>query len=173
MTHAHGDHMGSLKAIAERTHAPVLAQRIEAPALASGNALRPRGLTTLGKVVTVFTGLFARTASGSPCPPDIVVDDERSLAHFGVQGRAIHTPGHSAGSLTLLLDSGEAFVGDLCAKYPLIGGGSYVPFFGDDRETVYRSWERLLAAGATCIYPGHGSPFPASELREELARAKR
>lgn len=120
-----------------------------------------------------FMGRFVKAAAGLPCPPDILVDDELPLADFGVRGRALHTPGHTSGSLSLLLDDGSAFVGDLCARIPLIGGRSYVPFFGEDQEIVYASWRRLLAAGATRIYPDHGPAFPASALRDELARTKR
>jgi glyoxylase-like metal-dependent hydrolase (beta-lactamase superfamily II) len=172
VTHAHGDHVGSLHALAERTAAPVLVHRSEAPALASGVALRPHGLTTVGKIAAALTGRFATAASGRPCQPDIEVDEERSLADFGVRGRAIHTPRHTAGSLSLLLDSGEAFVGDLCANYGVVSRGSYVPMFGEDRQAVYASWSRLLDAGATRLYPSHGAPFPASALKAELARVR-
>ena len=175
VTHAHGDHIGSLQAVVARSHAPVLVSRIEAPALASGRALRPAGITFAGWLMSKAMGAFASAASGSPVKPDVEVDDEIRLDEFGVKGRAIHTPGHTAGSLSLLLDdTGEAFVGDLCAKYPVISGGSYVPFFGDSRETVYASWRRLLDAGATLFYANHSrEPIPADVLRDELARAGR
>ena len=169
ITHDHGDHAGSLKAIAEASHAPVLASRIEAPALARGESLMPHGLTFAGWLFSKVMGTFVKAASGYPCKPDVEVDDEMSL-----EGRAIHTPGHTAGSLSLLLDPGEAFVGDLCAKFPVISGGSYVPFFGESREDVYASWRRLLDAGATTFYADHSrEPIPAEVLRSELARAGR
>ena len=171
ISHAHGDHMGSLQAVAKATGARVLAQRIEAPALAAGVTLMPRGLTTFGKLFERFMGGFVRAASNLPCPVDVVVDDERSLADFGVAGRVLHTPGHTSGSLSILLDDGDAFVGDLCAKMPLVSGGSYVPFFGDDRETVYASWRKLLAAGARRFHSGHSAaPIPAAALEAELRR---
>jgi hydroxyacylglutathione hydrolase len=173
ITHAHGDHIGSLAAVAERSGAPVLAQRGEAAALASGQPLRARGLTAFGKLLDPFLGRLARAASGRPWPVKVVVDEELRLDRFGLRGSALHTPGHTAGSLSLLLDSGEAFVGDLCAKVPLLGRGSQVPFLGEDREAVYASWRRLLAAGAKRIYPDHSRPFPAEVLRRELQRAGR
>ncbi|MHB1132239.1 MAG: MBL fold metallo-hydrolase [Chloroflexota bacterium] len=175
VTHAHGDHMGSVQAIARHTQAPVLASRLEAPAIERGRGLHPRGLTPFGKLfaLVMIKARWVEMASEVPCPVDVVVDDELSLAAFGVAGRALHTPGHTAGSVSLLLDSGDAFVGDLCAKLPLIGG-SHVPFFADlDRATIYASWQRLLDAGATRIWPDHGAPFAAEELRRELARVRR
>lgn len=173
LTHAHGDHMGSARAIAERTRAPVLASRREAPAIERGQSLPPVGITPFGRAFAwaMTKWRLGDLPAGCACPVDIMVDDERSLADFGVAGRALHTPGHTAGSLSLLLDSGEAFVGDLAAKIPVVGG-TYVPFFSDsDRATIHASWRRLLAAGATRIYPDHGPPFPAADLRDELARS--
>ncbi len=156
----------------EASHAPVLVSRIEAPAIASGQALSPGGITFVGWLLSRMMGSFVRAASGHPVKPDVEVDDELPLDKFGVKGRAIHTPGHTAGSLSLLLDTGEAFVGDLCAKAPLFSGGSYVPFFGDSREEVYASWRRLLDAGATVFHADHNrEPIPAEVLRDELARA--
>jgi hydroxyacylglutathione hydrolase len=49
--------------------------------------------------------------------PEILVDEEMDLLEFGVNGRIVHTPGHTSGSISLLLDSGEAFVGDLAINW--------------------------------------------------------
>jgi len=46
------------------------------------------------------------------------------------------------------------------------GLGPIFPPFADDVPELYRSWRRLLDAGVTRLYPGHGAPFPASRLRE-------
>jgi hydroxyacylglutathione hydrolase len=172
VTHAHGDHVGSLEAVAERSHAPVLAHRTEAPAIESGQTLHPQGLTPAGRVFARLIGAFVRQASGRPCHVDVMVDEELSLAEYGIRGRAIHTPGHTSGSISVLLDSGDAIVGDLCARMPLIGGRSHLPFFGESKDAVYSSWRRLLDAGGTRFLPAHGSPIAASALRADLAGAE-
>jgi len=71
------------------------------------------------------------------------------LKKIGISGEIIFTPGHSDDSVTLVLDEGEAFTGDLG---PLLDGGP-------DDETR-RSWERIRALGAKTIYPGHGPVRP-------------
>lgn len=48
--------------------------------------------------------------------PEILVEEDIDLLEFGVNGKIVHTPGHISGSISLLLDSGEAFVGDLAVK---------------------------------------------------------
>ncbi len=77
-------------------------------------------------------------------------DESRSLLRrIGFSGEIIHTPGHSDDSVSLLLDDGSAFTGDLTP-----------PFLAadEDQAVVLRSsWQRLRERGATRIYPGHGS----------------
>jgi ribonuclease/clavin/mitogillin len=69
------------------------------------------------------------------------------LALLGIAGEIVHTPGHSDDSVTLVLDSGAAFIGDL----------TWEAFAGEDRmDVVRRSWQTLRERGVTTIYAGHG-----------------
>ncbi len=78
----------------------------------------------------------------------IALDESRAaLARIGIAGELLHTPGHSPDSISLLLDSGEAFTGDL--THPMLIGE-------DDAEETNASWQRLRDHGATMVYPGHG-----------------
>lgn len=76
------------------------------------------------------------------------------LQSIGFAGELVHTPGHSDDSVSLLLDSGEAFTGDLTA-----------PGFAteEDAATVAASWQALRDRGARTVYAGHGPirPMPA------------
>ncbi len=69
------------------------------------------------------------------------------LATLGLEGQLVHTPGHSDDSVSLLLDGGEAFTGDLTW-----------PAFATEEtmDQVMQSWERLRARGARTVYAGHG-----------------
>jgi glyoxylase-like metal-dependent hydrolase (beta-lactamase superfamily II) len=69
------------------------------------------------------------------------------LAGIGIAGTIIATPGHSDDSVTLVLDEGAAFTGDLT---PLVMASD------DPADPVQQRWAKLRAAGATTIYPGHG-----------------
>ena len=99
--------------------------------------------------------------------PDIIVDDEFSLSAFGINGRVIHTPGHTNGSISVLLNGGEAIVGDLASNRLHISRGVGSPNFGDSIDQIRESWRCLLNAGACVIYGSHGPPFSASLLRSE------
>ena len=69
------------------------------------------------------------------------------LERIGIAGEIVHTPGHSDDSISLLLDDGSVFTGDLTP----------VAFIGaEDAVVVSASWRMLRERGATRIYPGHG-----------------
>jgi endoribonuclease LACTB2 len=75
------------------------------------------------------------------------------LERIGIAGEIIATPGHSDDSVSLLLDDGSVFTGDLT---PLSAVGEA------EAGIVAESWRRLRAGGATRIYPAHGPIRPLS-----------
>lgn len=108
-----------------------------------------------------------------PVEPDIFISEDFSLEPFGIPGDIIPTPGHTEGSLSVLLSSGEAFVGDLAANYLPFGLGPILPPFAENVPELLGSWHRLLSSGATIICPSHGKPFKAELLRRKLQREGR
>ncbi len=72
------------------------------------------------------------------------------LSKLGLAGEIISTPGHSDDSLTLILDEGYAFTGDLHPPQMVTES---------ELETTQRSWEKIRAHPVTQIYPGHGNVF--------------
>jgi Zn-dependent hydrolases, including glyoxylases len=77
------------------------------------------------------------------------------LASIGIQGEIIATPGHSDDSLSLILDDGKAFTGDLPPPYQADEAGGQ----------VLASWRTILAKGAQQIYPGHGPVIQRSYIQ--------
>jgi glyoxylase-like metal-dependent hydrolase (beta-lactamase superfamily II) len=73
------------------------------------------------------------------------------LAKLGMAGEIVHTPGHSNDSVSLVLDNGSAFTGDLTLE---------VMVAEEDPGVVARSWQSLRDRGVTTIYGGHGPPRP-------------
>jgi len=69
------------------------------------------------------------------------------LAPIGIQGEILPTPGHSDDSVSLLLDDGSVFTGDLTPS-------QYA--WGEAAQAVAASWHLLEQRGARCVYPGHG-----------------
>jgi endoribonuclease LACTB2 len=72
------------------------------------------------------------------------------LQRIGIDGEILHTPGHSDDSVTLVLDIGCAFTGDLTME-SMVGE--------QDPGVVARSWQLLRERQVSTIYPGHGAPY--------------
>jgi ribonuclease/clavin/mitogillin len=82
----------------------------------------------------------------------ISCSESRSLLErIGIPGEILHTPGHSDDSVSLLLDDGSAFTGDL--THPKLT-------WEDNAALVAASWRSLRERGAVRVYPGHGPVRP-------------
>jgi len=89
----------------------------------------------------------------------VSIDSSRSfLQEMGIAGEILSTPGHSEDSISLCLDDGSIFVGDLNPLYELeMHRGT----------TIGKSWERLLSRNPKTIYYGHA---PAEKMEESAAK---
>ncbi|MBN2324269.1 MAG: MBL fold metallo-hydrolase [Spirochaetes bacterium] len=169
VTHAHMDHIGSLAGIRTITNAPVLAHAGEKTIIEQALTEIPKGVTPWGRVMRFAISLSEKNIRFEPAPVDIAVEphnpnDCYPLNRFGIDGKIVHTPGHTKGSISLLLESGDAFVGDLLMNGFPMRRGPGIPIFADDLETVKNSVRVLLSQGAVLFFPGHGNPFAASDL---------
>ncbi len=73
------------------------------------------------------------------------------LTSIGLSGEMVSTPGHSEDSISLVLDEGIAFTGDLL--FPMAGE--------DNAQAVLeQSWDRLRELHVRTINPGHGPIRP-------------
>lgn len=170
ITHGHWDHIGSAMEIKELTGAKIAMHYLEKDWLEKSLKPMPPGVTTwghiFGKVITMFLPLVHIPGTNV----DIVIGDEGlSLDEYGIPGKVIYTPGHSSGSVSVLLEKGDTLVGDLAMnKFPVrLSPG--LPIFAEDLVKVKESWKLLLDQGAKTIYPAHGKPFSADIIRKTLS----
>lgn len=168
-THGHWDHIGSTKAIKEATGAPIAMHEPDKEWLEKSLHPLPPGITAWGRFMMKLSSRFMVPSNLPATTVDIVLPDkEFSLQPFGISGKVLFTPGHSMGSVSVLLESGDAFVGDL--------GMNGLPFrlspgltvLAENMDKVKESWKILLDQGAKVVYPGHGKPFSADVIRKAL-----
>jgi glyoxylase-like metal-dependent hydrolase (beta-lactamase superfamily II) len=134
VTHLHPDHAGLVQELKN--------QRIE---------------FILPECQAASLGTFGEYFSGKSLPyveikqnDNIRLSLEQSrsfLAGLGLRGEILHTPGHSDDSVTLILDEGYAFTGDL---HPAFMSG------GDEKTLT--SWDKIHLHKINHILPGHGNP---------------
>ena len=169
ITHGHWDHIGSAKEIKEITGAKIALHRNEKDWLEKSLKRLPPAVTPWGSVFAKIMAMFLPLVQVPAANVDVVLgDEELSLADYGIPGTIIPTPGHSMGSVSVLLETGDAFVGDLAMNgFPLrLGPG--LPIFAEDMQKVKSSWQLLLERGAVTVYPAHGKPFSADAMRRAL-----
>jgi glyoxylase-like metal-dependent hydrolase (beta-lactamase superfamily II) len=83
--------------------------------------------------------------------PDILANNDHSISS---NCYLIRTPGHSNGSMSLIVDDEVALVGD--AMFGVFWWSVFPPF-ADDVPTMIRSWGKLLNTGSKLFLPGHGT----------------
>jgi hydroxyacylglutathione hydrolase len=169
LTHGHWDHIGSAKEIKDLTTAKLALHQEERDWLEKSLKPLPPGVTAWGKIFVRIMGMFMPFVHVPATEVDIVLGDgEFPLVEYGIPGKIVHTPGHSLGSVSVLLENGDTFVGDLAmSEFPLRFSPG-LPILAEDMQKVRESWKLLMEAGAETIYPAHGKPFSVNIIRNAL-----
>jgi len=160
-THGHLDHIGSIAYAKQVTGGSVLCHRSLAESLENSEFEQavPRTKNLRVRLLNYLTRWLSFTGT----KPDIVMDDEFDLNEYGIPGKIIHTPGHSPSSISIMLDNGEALIGDLVREEDSgeIGLGA----FYEDKEVLLESLEKVAAYEPGIIYLSHGTHIDNRTLR--------
>jgi glyoxylase-like metal-dependent hydrolase (beta-lactamase superfamily II) len=129
-THAHYDHIGANRPIQAATHAPILMHALELPMIE----------------ITKAWGVV-----DSPLP-DQELRDGDVLSVGSLSFLIWHTPGHSAGGISLVGD-GLVFTGDTL----FAGDVGRYDLPGSSKDALKESLKHLMTLpDETIVYPGHG-----------------
>jgi len=165
ITHAHRDHTGGLAALREMTGAPVAVHDLEAGVLKEGidapivpNGLIARVLVSLIRAPKPLPGVTA----------DLTIREPLDLRNYGVNGEIVPTPGHTPGSISLVLPNGEAIIGDLVMRG--LSPRPALPLLATSEDEVRESLQELIARGVTRFLAAHGGPFSVSDIERRLLR---
>ncbi|PZA06189.1 MULTISPECIES: MBL fold metallo-hydrolase [unclassified Meiothermus] len=134
-THYHIDHTGLAEEL-KREGVPLLVLEVQLGAI-------PR-MKTWTKPGDNYVDITERG--------NVLISCEQSrslLGRIGIAGEILHTPGHTDHCVSLLLDDGSAFTGDLPPEAHAF-----------DNPVALASWRLLREKGATRVYPGHGPVRP-------------
>jgi glyoxylase-like metal-dependent hydrolase (beta-lactamase superfamily II) len=143
-THAHADHLSSAGYIREKTGARV----------AIG-----RGICGVQKTFARVFNLKDLPADGSQF--DRLLSDGDVLALGGLEIRVMDTPGHTADSVTYLVED-AAFIGD--TLFAPAYGTARCDFPGGDAAALFDSIQRIYGLpDATCLYLCHDYPAKGAQ----------
>lgn len=153
ITHCHFDHTGGIQGIKERTHCKVVAHELEAPYLEQGDDM--------------VTAAKWYGSSIEPVAIDIKLQGEEEEIDLGGRKiKAIHTPGHSPGSVVYITESKGLKI--------LFGQdvhGPLDPSLFSNREDYVKSLNLLLSMEADVLCEGHFGVFRGKEEVADFIRS--
>jgi len=163
LTHGHSDHAGCAAELRRRTGAQIALHIGDASLTREGRNGVLAPVDTMGRVLRPFVD-----EPFEAFEPDQLFRDGFSLDTYGVKGSVVATPGHTPGSSSVVLASGEAIIGDVLRGSMLWPNKSRPHWFCNDPESNTRSIVRLAREGLMRCHPGHFGAFPGSELGRYL-----
>ncbi|TFH49673.1 MAG: MBL fold metallo-hydrolase [Bacteroidia bacterium] len=171
LTHSHFDHSGSAREISGFTGAKIAIHESERTFIEAGGIIIPKGVNMWGKITKApLFGIFRRVNFPMFTPDILISSESYPLDEYGIKGSIIHTPGHTGGSLSVVLDTGEAFVGCMAHNGLPFRFRPGLPIYALDIDTLIRSWRKLIDMNLTMIFPGHGKPFNVDIIKRAIRK---
>jgi glyoxylase-like metal-dependent hydrolase (beta-lactamase superfamily II) len=163
LTHAHHDHAGNAAKVKAHFGCQVMIHKHGAEFLQNGKSPPAIGTSsTIRFLMKLFGGLIQSQLKYEPCSADILVEDEYDLKEAGLDIEILHTPGHTHGSISVVVDNEAAIVGDALYGAPR---KTLMPLFAIDTGQITQSWKKLLDTNSSVFIPGHGGSVEASRLQ--------
>ncbi len=170
LTHTHFDHTENAAFIQRNYGAKVIVHEKEAALLGAGYTPIPPGTVLFTKFITTFIAPFLKKKFVyEPCQADVLVKDELDLSDYGFTARIIHTPGHTKGSMSLIIDNEIALVGD--AMFGILPNKIFPPY-GEDVPGIIKSWEKLLATSCYLFISSHGTENTRALVQDGYGKEK-
>ena len=165
VTHGHADHAGLARELRDDSGAKVVLGAGDLPLSTRGHNDELQPLSFEAKMLKpLIPDIYP------PFTPDIALARPLSLESFGISGTVIPMPGHTPGSLVVVLSNHTAFVGDMMAGG--IFGGMFMAsrpnehLFQADRERNKQNIAELVKQGVETFYVGHGGPLARVDVMQ-------
>jgi len=155
LTHGHFDHVQNAAYLSNKLGAPIAMQRDDY-ALSKEKLAQPlMAHTMLGKVIMKMSQKGFEQAEIEPFVPEIYLEDGDSLGEYCPSATIIGLPGHTKGSIGVIVSNTDIIVGDALMNmiYP-----SKSPLYGD-RTVMEESAAKISSLGNMTLHFGHGKPL--------------
>ncbi|MEM3587588.1 MAG: MBL fold metallo-hydrolase [Candidatus Jordarchaeaceae archaeon] len=151
LTHKHIDHIGAAAKFRKSYGCKVIAHELDAKDIEKGEQF--------------LTGAKAYGLKLEPCTVDIKLNQSETKLKFGeLKFNLVHTPGHTPGSISIVLDIG--------GKRVLFGQdihGPLLPEWGANIEQYRQSMENLINLKADILCEGHFGVYqPADRVKKYI-----
>lgn len=164
LTHGHSDHAGCAAELRRRTGAQIALHAADVPLVRAGRNGMIVVQDWLGRVLRPYVD-----EEFEAFEPDLVFSAGLALEPYGLRGKILPTPGHTAGSCSVVLASGEALIGDVLRGSLVWPNRAREHYFCNDPELNQRSIVALAREGLLRCHPGTFGSFPGAQLGNYLS----
>jgi glyoxylase-like metal-dependent hydrolase (beta-lactamase superfamily II) len=153
LTHAHFDHYGSALKLKKLTGAKIAIHKLDSSDLHNAKTRIDH---------TSFAGFFGKNIllpiaylifRPVKTAPDITFENGYTFNQYGLRAKILHTPGHTDGSSTIIVDDSLVFFGDLIVK---ADNFSMQHYYAVSWDKIHSSIETVRSLSFKKGYIGHG-----------------
>ena len=167
LSHTHFDHAGNAAKIKEKYGARVIVHHLEAENVTTGQNRLPVGTLYYSKmIIQIFETFFKKNFGYQPCTPDLIWNHQPIFENRELDWQIISTPGHSIGSMSLLVDHEIALVGD--AMFGMSKNSIFTPF-AEDVPQLVATWGEFLKTPCSLFIPAHGWSISRTKLEQNYS----
>lgn len=152
LTHGHIDQIGNTAFLAKHFNAKVAMHPADYNLSKNNSINNIYANSFLGNFLKFFSLKNLKKVTTENFEPDILLSDGESLNEFGLEGTIIHIPGHTKGSIGILLNENELIAGDTFMNiiYPTEA------LIVEDIDMLKKSVRKLSLLDLKLLYPVHG-----------------
>lgn len=168
LTHDHFDHAGNAEYFRRRYNCNVIIHENAYKGLTDGYTDLPDGMSQPYRSITGYINsreIILPIQRFTPCKEAIPVSDGATLTEYGINALLLSTPGHTDGSISIIVDGEIAIVGDCMVHKKR---GEIFPPFAKHPNEVISSWQKLVNTGCRLFLPAHGKEISAELLKNKL-----
>jgi hydroxyacylglutathione hydrolase len=167
LTHTHFDHAENAAFLKREFALKIVVHELEAIFLQKGKNTNLQPLAPwLRFLLNPIIRYILRIERYEPAEPAIIIPSINPDFQLDKSLQVKHTPGHSPGSISIIVDEEIAITGDLIfGVFPV----SSTPPFAENEEQLKLSWKKLLSSGCSLYLTGHGRPRTIEMLQKHYS----
>jgi len=153
LTHGHIDHIQNAAYLSKQLQAPIAMHENDVELIHNNLCHEMKANGFPGNIIRFFSVMSAKYAKIQTFTPDIFLKEGDKLLKYGIDGEIIELPGHTQGSIGIMLRDQFLLVGDALMNFFTPG----ISLLYEDREQMQKSAKRISNMGRYMIYFGHGN----------------
>ncbi len=172
LTHEHYDHISGVNYLRERFDTEVIASTTCAKMTISPRKNQAQYFRALMRILNKNTDLLEYYDENYSCEVDETFDGEYIFNWQQHTLQLTETPGHSEGSICILVDNEIVFTGDSLVN--VAGEKIIVKGMGSSREDYLEKTTPYLQSlpDKVIVFPGHGDIAPLADLKVDIENFK-